>query len=87
MRHRVPWFVEDTFGVNMNYHCAKVCPETLRDTEERSYVKNDELEEIKKLVFKGSLRLDEPIDIYSKHTVLHDAVVMNRMLILRFMLQ
>jgi len=41
-------------------------------------VKENNTEDIKKLIFKGLIEIDEPIDSYSKHTLLHDAVIMNR---------
>jgi hypothetical protein len=41
-------------------------------------LKENQIDDLKKLVFKGLLELDDPIDSFSKHTLLHDAVIMNR---------
>jgi ankyrin repeat protein len=49
-------------------------------------VKNSETEEIKKVIFKGAVEIDDPIDSYSKHALIHDAVVMNREEIFDFLL-
>ena len=41
-------------------------------------VKGNELDDLKSLVFREMIAIDDPIDIYSKHTLLHDAVVLNK---------
>ena len=44
----------------------------------RSLVKEYDLDELKKLLYSDQFMIDDPIDYYAKHTLLHDAVVMNR---------
>lgn len=41
---------------------------------------------MKKMIYKGIIEIDDPIDSYSKHTLLHDAVVFNREEIFDFLL-
>jgi hypothetical protein len=53
-------------------------PNNLITIPERRIVKDNQLEDLKKLVYKGMIEIDDPIDSYSKHTLLHDAVTMNR---------
>ena len=43
-------------------------------------------DDIKKLIYKGIVEIDDPIDSYSKHTLLHDAIVMNREELFDFLL-
>ena len=50
-------------------------------------MKGGETEEVKKLVFTGICQVDDVIDSYSKHTLLHDAVIMNREDLFEFLLQ
>ena len=52
--YRLPWLIEDKLGINMNYHCAQYVPEFLVESQERQLVKGNDLEEIKKLIFKGT---------------------------------
>jgi ankyrin repeat protein len=54
--------------------------------DERKLIKNNDTEEIKKLIYKGAISIDDPVDQYSKHTLLHDAVVMNREELFNFLL-
>ena len=84
---RVPYLIEDKLGINMRYYCALNTPNTLITLEERRMVKANELDEIKSVVFKEVILIDDPIDIYSKHTLLHDAVVLNREQLFYFLLQ
>lgn len=49
-------------------------------------VKNYDLDGLKKMVFKGLIEIDDPIDDYAKHTLLHDAVIMNREELFDFLL-
>ncbi len=49
-------------------------------------IKNNDVEEIKKLLYKGMIEIDDPIDSYSKHALIHDAVAMNRDGIFDFLL-
>ena len=78
LMQRIPYLVEDTFHINMNYYCAKNVPLQLITSEPRRLIKAGELGELKKLVYGGSIEIDDPIDMYSKHTLLHDAVMLNR---------
>ena len=78
MRMRVPYLIEDWTGVNMNYYCSINMPFNLITSEERRHVKEGEVEDLKKKIYNGLIMLDDPIDVYSKHTLLHDAVIMNR---------
>ena len=41
-------------------------------------VKGNELDDLKSMVFRELIPIDEPLDIYSKHTILHDAVALNK---------
>ena len=84
---RWPYLVEDTFGVNMNYYCALNVPSTLLTLEERRLIKANEFDDLKSMVFRELVQIDDPIDIYSKHTILHDAVVLDREELFYFALQ
>jgi ankyrin repeat protein len=42
---------------------------------------------LKKQIFKSNIEIDDPIDSYSMHTLLHDAVIFNREEIFEFLLQ
>lgn len=41
-------------------------------------IKSNDLNTIKQRVMTGAWQIDDPTDIYSKHTLLMDAVIMNR---------
>ena len=85
---RWPYVFEDTFGVNMNYYTAMNIPAaSLITLEERRLVKANQVEDLKSIVFRELIAIDDPLDIYSKHTILHDAVIMNREEIFYFVLQ
>ena len=76
---RTPYLIEEYFGVNMQYWIAFNVPaQGLLTTAERKLVKDDEVSEIKRLIFSNLHEIDEPIDMFSKHTMLHDAVAFNR---------
>jgi hypothetical protein len=60
-------------------------PNNLITIPERRIVKDNQLEDLKKLVYKGMIEIDDPIDSYSKHTLLHDAVTMNRQAMFDFL--
>lgn len=49
-------------------------------------MKNYDLEELKKLYFKDLIYIDDPIDEYSLHALIHDAVVMDRKELFDFLL-
>ena len=83
----MPYLIEDNFGIDMRYYCALNCPSNLITTEERRLIKANEVDDLKALVFRELISIDDPIDIYSKHTMLHDAVMMNREQIFYFLMQ
>ena len=84
---RTPYLIEDFFGVNMNYYYALNVPTNVLTVEERRLIKANEMEDLKSLIFREMISIDDPIDIYSKHTILHDAVIMNREQLFYFVLQ
>lgn len=83
---RIPYLIEAWFGVNMNYYYAKHVPPLLLTNDIRKAMKSNELTEIKARIFKGLWEIDEPVDLYSKHTLLHDSVIMDRKEIFDFLL-
>jgi hypothetical protein len=86
LRFRLPYLIEDTFGINLNYYTSIQIPNNLITSNERRMVKENNTEDIKKLIFKGLVEIDDPIDSYAKHTLLHDAVIMNREELFDFLL-
>ena len=52
---------------------------------ERKHVKENNIGDIKRMVFKNLIPIDDPIDLYSQHTLLHDAVIMNRVELFDFL--
>lgn len=86
LRFRLPYLIEDTFGINMNYYTSIQVPNNLITSTERRMVKENSTEDIKKIIFKGLIEIDEPIDSYAKHTFLHDAIIMNREELFDFLL-
>lgn len=46
----------------------------------------DDIEAVKKMVYMGSIEIDDPIDSGAKHTLLHDAVIMDRVELFDFLL-
>jgi hypothetical protein len=84
-RQRIPYLIEDYFGINMNYYTSLQVPNNVITLPERRMVKDNMIEDLKKLVWKGQVELDDPIDSFSKHTLLHDAVIMNRQEIFDFL--
>lgn len=58
----------------------------MQTLDERKFLKNNDTEEIKKMIFRGLVEIDDPIDLYSKHTILHDAVMLNRGQLVDFLL-
>eukprot|EP00347_Sterkiella_histriomuscorum_P014262 403361554 len=85
-RQRIPFLLEDYFGFDRRYEIAHHIPGNLITFPERKLIKDGEIDEVKKMYFKGLLMIDDPIDSYSKHTMLHDAVVMNRTELFDFLL-
>lgn len=48
-------------------------------------MKDNNQEDLKKLIYRGQIYIDDPVDSYSKHTLLHDAVIMNRTELFEFL--
>ena len=84
---RLPYLFEDFTGTNMNYYTAFGAPSNLLTSEMRGYIKEGNTNEVKKAIFKGLWEIDDPLDVYSKHTLLHDAVIMDRQEVFDFLLQ
>ena len=70
----------------MNYYYAQNVPLSLMTKEPRKYVKENDIEAIKGMIFRGLWEIDDPQDPFSKHTLLHDAVVMNRQELFDFLI-
>jgi hypothetical protein len=70
----------------MSYYYARNVPANLLTYDTRQHMKSGDTQEIKAKVFKGTIEIDDPLDVYSKHTILLDAVVMNREEIFEFMI-
>ena len=84
---RWPHVWEDISGFDMSYFKALRAPgSTLFTSEERHLVKGNDIEEIKRIIFASLHEIDDPIDIYSKHTMLHDAVALNREELFNFLI-
>jgi ankyrin repeat protein len=62
----------------MNYYKSVQVPNVLITLPERRAIKDSKIDDVKKMIFKGLVEIDDPIDSFSKHTMLHDAVIMNR---------
>ena len=78
--------LEDNFGMDCQFWKAHLIPIELTPTQERIFIKDNEVSEVKRIIFSGLHEIDDPIDIYSKHTMLHDAVMMNRIDIFYFLI-
>ena len=78
LRLRIPYIWEAYTGVSMAYYYAQHVPNNLLTSDLRKCVKSGDTATIKTTIFNGLWELDDPLDIYSKHTLLHDAVVMDR---------
>ena len=61
-------------------------PNNILTSELRKCVKSGDIGPIKAQIFKGHWQIDDPLDIYSKHTLLHDAVIMEREDLFAFLL-
>ena len=44
----------------------------------RTAVVNRDINKVKYLIFTGQCKIDDPIEYFSQHTILHDAVILNR---------
>lgn len=52
----------------------------------RKWVKDGDTDKIKQQIFTGLWYIDDPVDNFSKHTLLHDAVVFERVELFEFLL-
>ena len=86
IRIRIPYILEEKFGINMQYSISSYVPNNIIKTKIRHAVKEDELEDIKNMIFAGEAKIDDPIDVYTCHTLLHEAVILNRTDLFRFLL-
>ena len=84
-RIRLPYSIQHRLGINMQFYIIRMVPDNLQTIPIREALKNDNLDEIKNLIFKGHNRLDDPIDIFSCHTLLHDAVMLEKVPIFDFL--
>ena len=62
-------------------------PNNLINNPARRAIKNNEVDDVKKLIFSGVVYIDDPIDPNAKHTLLHDSVIMNRVDLFDFLLE
>lgn len=62
----------------MNWYYANQVPYNLISNDMRTWAKAGDLPSIKQKIFTGMWMLDDPLDIFSKHTLLHDAVIFGR---------
>ena len=62
----------------MRYTISGNVPNNLLTSTIRHAIKEDDLDEIKTKVFTGAQKLDDPIDMYCSHTMIHDAIILNR---------
>ena len=49
-------------------------------------MKIDDLESLKRLYFNGFITIDDPIEFYTHHTLLHDAVMLDRQPLFNFLI-
>ena len=86
IRMRLPYFLEEKFGMNMQYYILGNVPNHLFPEKLRHAIKENDIEEVKSLVFTGVQRLDDPVDIYTFHTMLHEAVNLDRVELFDFLI-
>ena len=78
LRMRLPYFLEEKFGLNMQYYILSNTPNHLFPEKLRHAIKENDLDDVKNMVFTGAQRLDDPVDIYTFHTMVHEAVTLDR---------
>lgn len=71
----------------MQYYISKKQPMNYLTSKERGWLKNNEIEELKKAIYSDIIFIDDPLDLYSKHTMLHDAVILGRFDIFELLLK
>ena len=74
---RLPYLLRDKLGSDMNWYIIQNTPEMLETSRARENIKLGKVDDFKAMVFSGELDVNEPIDEYSMHTSLHDAVITN----------
>ena len=84
-RMRLPYVIRDKLGLDTSFYIIGAVPQLLIQQPIRHYAKEDDLEEIKTMIFTGAAQIDDPIDIYTSHTLLHDAVTLNRPELFKFL--
>ena len=87
LKIRLPYLLEEKLGLNLNYYILKRTPNNLLTPKLRFAIKENELEEVKNYVFTGAVRLDDPVDIYTCHTMVHDAVILDRSDLFNFLVE
>ena len=86
LKCRVPYLLEEYLGLNMTYNICYFTPNNLGKTKLRNAVKENMLDDLKAMVFTGEQKIDDPIDVYTCHTMLHEAVILNRQELFQFLL-
>ena len=86
IRSRIPYWIEEKIGFDMRYQIMLYVPNNLLTSDIRELIKGNKIEDIKTQYYLGQIILDDPIDVYSSHTLLHDAVILNRVEIFDFLL-
>lgn len=87
LRIRFPYLVETYLGVDMSFTISSFVPNNIIKTKLRHAVKEGDMEEIKNIIFSGEAKIDDPLDIYTSHTLLHEAVTLNRTDLFSFLLR
>ena len=87
LRIRFPYLIEEKFGIDMSYSISSFVPMNIIKTKLRHAVKEGDLEEIKNIIFSGEAKVDDPIDFYTCHTLLHEAVILNRPDLFQFLVK
>ena len=83
---RFPHLLEDYFGFDQRIQKAIRTPTSIFGHKLRRLTRDNMLDDIKRKVMAGIIMIDEPLDPWSRHTFLHDAVIMNRTELFDFLL-
>ena len=84
---RLPYLLEEKLGLDMQHAIACATPNTLLQTPLRHAVKGADVPLVKAMIFRGEAQLDDPLDVWTCHTLLHDAVILNRQELFDFLLR
>ena len=87
LRMRIPYLIEEKLGIDMTYTIMVKAPDPLSQSKARHAIKDNDLTELKAMLFSGESKIDDALDVYCVHTLLHDAVILNRKEIFRFLIQ